>query len=139
MRAITQSWITEDGYRVYKAGQRYYIDPARLRPYTPGAAPDPPETAPERVADLVAEAFGLTATDLRTKSQEVKYSYPRDLLIYLLWADYCLPWRLIQPLVNRSRTGIVNAYERTRDRQFNHPEIKRDLCNLRAKLLSPAS
>lgn len=134
MTPITQSWITDDGFRVYKAGRRYFKEAVPLVPCTPeevALLSGGPVTRARDVLACVGKYFELPEAELLSPSRKEIYYYPRHLCAYLLWADYGMSWQAIGKTMNRDRKAAKNGCEVIQAGRHQHQYIRIDLQNLR--------
>lgn len=110
MQPVRQTFITEDGYRIYKtADGLYYKDPKRLQAYTAIVVRQRhPEYA--AIVNSLCDRFEVSRAALEGQSRKAALVYPRHILAYRLRAELKLSWLTIAQLCARDRKTVKNSF-----------------------------
>jgi len=98
------------------------------------------EINPERVVDLVAESFSMTAERLISRDRSRAVALPRQIAMYLLRreADISLP-QIGKVLGGRDHTTVMYAIDKITDMLERDERLRRQVVQIRQKIHTPAT
>jgi chromosomal replication initiator protein len=113
-------------------GEKVLDDLYPVAVHRPGCGPRP---TIERVQELTAEAFGITAEELVSTARAVRVAWPRQVAMYLArqHTGSTLP-AIGQRFGGRNHTTVLHACRRTAERLAGDPEARAIIERLAARL-----
>ncbi len=91
---------------------------------------------PEHIEEVVAENFGVTVAELRSKTRQRRVTDPRQVAMYLERILLDLPYTQIgRRFGGRDHSTVIHSIQKVEEQLAKDPELRRRLEALRARLL----
>lgn len=91
----------------------------------------------DKIVKTVAEYHGITVEDIRGRSQNREYSFPRKIAIYLARVELKLPFLKIGQFFSRDHSTIMTSVKQIEEEKAKNPNFAATLSLIQRQLSSP--
>lgn len=94
----------------------------------------PPQITPEIIIKVVAEHYGITVDDIKSKKRSNEIVYPRHVAMYLCRDLTDLPLKSIGERFGRDHSTVMHGLDKIKDDMKNTPELLTNIEVLKKKI-----
>jgi len=102
--------------------------------------PESKEIEPQQILNTIAHEYGVSIEELLSKSRSQRFSFPRQIAMYMLReeSELSLP-KIGELLGGRDHTTVMYGHEKITDLLETDKNLRRKIVNIQEILYSPVS
>lgn len=94
----------------------------------------PPQITPDIIIKIVAEHYGITVDDIKSKKRSNEIVYPRHIAMYLCRELTDLPLKSIGERLGRDHSTVMHALDKIKDDMKNTPDLHSNIEIIKKKI-----